>query len=97
MKCIIFRCSRKEEMYLYLPYEEDEEKLLNDLSEDLLKLTGSLEKVMDLELTPERKLARAKTVDVIASLTEKSYYLQMPPNAILKKDDSMLHDPSDSF
>lgn len=84
-------------MYLYLPYQHDEEQVLNNVSEDLLKLTGQLTKVMELELNPERKLARAEVNDVIASLNEKSYYLQMPPNDLLKNDNSMLHNPSDSF
>jgi len=97
MQCIVFRCSRKEEMYLYLPYQEDEEQLLKDLSPDLLHLTGKLVKVIDLELTPERKLARVNVDDVIVSLKEKKYYLQMPPNAVLIKDDSMLHKPDDTF
>jgi len=97
MQCIVFRCSRKEEMYLYLPHQEDEEQLLKDLSPDLLYLTGKLVKVIDLELTPERKLARVDVDDVIASLKEKKYYLQMPPNAVLIKDVSMLHNPDDTF
>ena len=97
MRCIIFRCSRKEEMYLYLPYRDDEDRLIKELSEDLVKLTGNLEKVMELDITPERTLARAKASDVITSLKEKYYYLQMPPNDILRKDDSMLHNPDDSF
>ncbi len=97
MKCIVFRCEKKQEMYLYVPYHEDEERLLNDLPQELKKLTGQLEKVMDLELSAERKLARAKVSDVIASLKEKGFYLQSPPNALLRKDDSMLYDPSDSF
>jgi len=97
MKCVIFRCSKKVEMYLYVPLKDDEEALLDDLPEGLEKLTGKLEKVMELELTAERKLARAKVGDVIASLTEKGFYIQMPPTDILRKDNSMLHDPSDSF
>ncbi len=97
MKCIVFRCSRKEEMYLYLPYQDDDAALLETLSDDLLKLTGYLEKALELELTPERKLARVKTDDVLNALQDKGYYLQMPPNAVLIKDESMLHNPSDSF
>lgn len=97
MKCVVFRCSRKEEMYLYLPFQEDETKILGDLSEDLLKLTGELVKVIDLELTSDRKLARVDVDDVMASLEEKSYYLQMPPNDVLLKDVSMLHNPDDTF
>ena len=97
MKCAIFRCSKKVEMYLYVPFKEDEEQLLDDLPDGLDKLTGQLEKVMELELSAEKKLARVNVEDVMASLTEKGFYIQMPPNDILRKDDSMLYDPSDSF
>lgn len=97
MKCVIFRCSKKDEMYLYVPYKEDEAALLDDLPDGLQKLTGRLDRVMDLELTAERKLARVNVEDVKASLKEKGFYIQMPPNDVLRKDDSMLHNPSDSF
>ena len=97
MKCVIFRCSKKDEMYLYVPFKEKEEELLQGLPDGLEKLTGRLGKVMDLELSPDRKLARAKTKDVIASLEEKGFYIQMPPNEIIRKDDSMLNNSSDSF
>ena len=97
MKCVIFRCSKKDEMYLYVPYREKEEELLQTLPDGLEKLTGRLEKVMELELTPKRKLARVNAKDVMASLEEKGFYIQMPPNDLLRKDDSMLSNPSDSF
>ncbi len=97
MKCVVFRCSRKEEMYLYLPCQEDDESFVETLSDDLLKLTGDLEKALELEITSERKLARVKADDVLKALKDKGYYLQMPPNAVLVKDESMLHNPSDSF
>jgi len=97
MKCIIFRCSRKQEMYLYLPYSDNENEVCKELDESLLALTGELVKVMDLDLTPERKLARADINDVKEALKSKGYYLQMPPNNIIKNDDSMLHNPDDSF
>lgn len=97
MKCVIFRCGKKDEMYLYVPFKENEEELLQGLPDGLKKLTGGLEKVMDLDLFPDRKLARAKVEDVIASLEEKGFYIQMPPNEIIRKDDSMLNNPSDSF
>lgn len=84
-------------MYLYIPYGQDESAYLESLPETLCQLTGELTKIMELELIPERKLARANVLDVMTSLADKGYYLQMPPNAILAKDDSMLIDPSDSF
>lgn len=97
MKCIIYRCSRKEEMYLYLPYNKDETVLMQGLPEKLKLLTGQLQKVMELELAPERKLARANVPEVIRSLHEKGFYIQMPPGDILLKDKGILADNSDTF
>lgn len=97
MKCVIFRCDKKQEMYLYVPYLQDEDKLLDGLPEALMQLTGRLEKVMELELSPERKLARADVSVVMTALQENGFYLQSPPNELLRKDDSMLNNPSDSF
>ena len=97
LKCVIFRFRNYAAMYLYIPLKDDQETSPDDLPEGLEKLTGKLEKVMELELTSERKLARVNVEDVMTSLTEKGFYIQMPPNNILRKDDSMLYDPSDSF
>ncbi|MDH5446970.1 MAG: YcgL domain-containing protein [Gammaproteobacteria bacterium] len=97
LKCVIFRCSKKQEMYLYVPWQEDESLILSHLPEGLLTITGQLEKVMELELTSERKLARANVTQVMAELVEKGFYLQSPPNQIFKSDQSVLHNPSDTF
>ena len=84
-------------MYLYLPFQEDEKKLLEDLPSGLKQLTGHLEKAMELELTPDRRLARADVTEVMFALSEKGFYLQMPPHDVLRSDDSMLRDTSDGF
>jgi len=84
-------------MYLYVPESDDSEALLNSLPGGLLILTGKLDKVMDLELTPDKKLASANAADVLLALKENGFYLQSPPNAQLIKDTSMLNNPSDSF
>ena len=97
MRCVIFRCNKKDEMYLYVPYRDIEDELLNDLPVELSKLTGRLDKVMELELSTDRKLARANVEDVIASLKERGFYIQMPPNDLIRQDSSMLKDDSDSF
>ncbi len=98
MLTIIFRCSNKNEMYLYLPFSAgaDEKELITQLPEGLQQLTGRLAKVMELEITPERKLARVDANAVLDSLKQKGYYLQMPPNEVFKKD-TELHDPGDGF
>ncbi len=75
MNCKIYRSLKKDEMYLYLDAEAD----LDKLPEGLRKIVGRLELAMELELTPERKLARADVNDVIRNIAEKGYHLQVPP------------------
>lgn len=78
VKCNIYRCSHRDEMYLYV----HENKTIEDLPEDLIKLVKQLTFVMDLELTPERKLAREDVLQVIENLKEKGYHLQLPPDPL---------------
>ena len=97
MKCIIYRCSKKQEMYLYLRINQEETDPLHGLPDGLGQLTGDLFKVMELEITAERKLARVKAQDVIAAIEAKGYYIQMPPNELLRSDASMLNNSSDTL
>ncbi len=97
MECVIYRCSKKDEMYLYVPDTGNEEELLKTLPAGLLQTTGELTKVINLILTPDKKLARVDVKDVIKAINEKGYFIQLPPNELLRKDSSMLSDPSDSF
>lgn len=46
-----------------------------------MSLLGSLDHVMQLELTPDRTLAQADPDEVRRNIMEKGYYLQMPPSA----------------
>ena len=73
--CTVFRSERKEGMYLYVPKDAP----LDELPEALMATFGKPGHVMDLLLTPERTLARAKAQDVMQALKEPGYYLQMPP------------------
>ena len=73
----IFRSPRRAEMYLYLPRPAQ----FDDLPEALQSQFGEPEHVMDLLLTPERRLARVDVVRVLDAIAEKGFYLQMPPSA----------------
>ena len=75
MDCWIYRGSRRDETYLYLPGEDD----LSRVPQGLLDAMGRLELVMSLTLSPRRRLARADAREVMAGLVERGYYLQMPP------------------
>nr|WP_041364908.1 YcgL domain-containing protein [Methylomonas methanica] len=75
MLCFIYKSLKKEELYLYLDKKDD----FSALPEDLLKSVGPLQFVMELQLSPERKLAREDAGKVIAGLENKGFYVQMPP------------------
>lgn len=75
MNCSVFRSRRKDYTYLYLA----EGWKLEDLPPELLATFGSPEFVIDLQLSPERKLASEDVEQVIAHLNEVGYHLQLPP------------------
>ena len=75
MQCWIYRSSRRDETYLYLAAEDDTQPV----PDELLAAMGRLELVMELELWPQRPLARASAEQVMHDLQRKGYYLQMPP------------------
>ncbi|HSW12590.1 MAG TPA: YcgL domain-containing protein [Solimonas sp.] len=78
--CVIYRCARQDQMYLYLRADLQPEAL----PEGLLRLTGKLTRAMALSVTPERKLARVDVTQVLEKLAAPGYYIQMPPDGLLK-------------
>lgn len=62
-------------MYLYVEKKDNFE----DIPEVLMQKFGHPVYVMELELTPERKLARENTQTVMDNLSENGFHLQMPP------------------
>lgn len=75
MRCQIYKGSKKQDHYIYLPEEGDRTKI----PDSLLKLLGRLELVMTLELTPQTRLARANPDEILKSCREHGFYLQLPP------------------
>jgi uncharacterized protein YcgL (UPF0745 family) len=76
--CIVYRASRKDEMYLYV----HKDRKLEDIPEALRALTGRLEPVMELELSDRRPLARVDVAQVMRQLADQGFFLQMPPDPI---------------
>lgn len=75
MHCVIYKGRKKADTYLYLEREGD----FSRVPPALLELLGTLELVLNLELTPQRYLARADVEQVRVQLREQGYFLQMPP------------------
>jgi uncharacterized protein YcgL (UPF0745 family) len=74
--CEIYRCAKKEGMYVYVDKEDGVDKL----PEALKKRTGRLILAMTLVISPGKKLARAKSEDVLIAIENQGFFLQMPPS-----------------
>lgn len=77
--CAVYRSSKREEMYLYVRKGSD----LEALPESLIASFGKPVAVMELLLTPQRRLARADVEKVLDNIDEQGFYLQMPPNPLV--------------
>ena len=75
MQCFIYKSTKKEELYLYLNKQDD----FSSIPEAILKSIGQPEYVMQLEISPERKLARENATDVLKGIEETAFFIQMPP------------------
>ena len=80
MNCYIYRCSRKEDMYLYLAEKDD----FSCVPDEIMRALGITEFSMELELTPERKLAREDTSTVLKNLEDKGFHLQLPRDTTIE-------------
>jgi len=74
MNCYIYRCSRKQDLYIYLAEEDDFSKVPAEIMRGL----GITEFSMELELTADKKLARENVVTVIKNLEQNGFHLQLP-------------------
>ncbi len=74
MKCAVYRSNKKSFTYLYLPETGD----MSKVPEVLLKMISPIERVLEFELTVERRLAQENAADVLRQLTEQGWFLQMP-------------------
>ena len=74
MNCFIYRCSRKQDLYIYLGEKDD----FSSVPTEILRSLGITEFSIELELTPETKLAKEDVATVISNLEEKGFHLQLP-------------------
>jgi len=75
MICHIYRSRHKADTYLYVPDKDD----FAAVPEQLRKLVGELDYVMELELHDQRKLVQAEVTEVRRLLMDSGYFLQLPP------------------
>lgn len=73
MQCFIYRCNLKPDMYIYLAEEDNFENIPREIYNTL----GIVEFSMELDVTPETKLAREDIRTVLSNLKEHGFHLQL--------------------
>jgi len=74
MKTYIYRCSRKPDMYIYLVEEDD----FSNVPKEIFNSLGIIAFAMELDISPDRKLAKEDPVKVLENLKEHGFHLQLP-------------------
>jgi len=75
MNCFVYRSEKKQGMFLYLSKKDDFECV----PESLLKLLGETTYSFEFDLSKDRKLVKVEAKEVIKTMNENGYFLQMPP------------------
>lgn len=78
MQCFIYKSLKKDELYLYLDKRDD----FSAVPEALLQSFGRMAFVMELQMTPDRKLAREDAGQIIAAIQSRGFFVQLPPTLI---------------
>jgi len=84
--CSVFKSSKMEGMYLYVPKTTSKNTMFDGVPELLLERFGAPRHAMDLLLRKDKPLVAADVEKVMSELENKGFYLQMPP----KKENYML-------
>lgn len=75
MQAYVYKSQRKADTFVYLAARDDFERIPESLRAPL----GELIFVLEVALTPERKLARENTGTVRQNLASHGFHLQFPP------------------
>ena len=87
MQCYVYKGDKKEDHYLFLDREFDQDDLPDNFPSAILGLMGEMRLVIDFDLAADRKLPQADAEHVLADMQAHGFYLQMP-----KKDMDALED-----
>jgi uncharacterized protein YcgL (UPF0745 family) len=75
MQAYVYKSLRKADTYVYLAKRDDFARLPEPLRTQL----GTMQFVLELAVTPERKLARGDVAVVRENLASRGFHLQFPP------------------
>lgn len=72
--CIVYKSLRKANTYIFIPSGKKTE----DLPESILQRLDPFEQVMELAVTPEKKLALTTGKQVLENFDKQGFHLQLP-------------------
>ncbi len=78
MQAFVYKSLKKADTYVYLAGRDDFARIPDPLRGQL----GTLQFVLEVVLTPERKLAREDAAVVRESLVTRGFHLQFPPTVL---------------
>jgi uncharacterized protein len=78
MQCYIYKSNKAADTYVYLAARDG----FSVLPDVLASRLGVLSLVLELELTPERRLARGDARHVLRDLEQQGFHLQLPPERV---------------
>ncbi|PJK07488.1 hypothetical protein CO614_05370 [Lysobacteraceae bacterium NML120232] len=81
----VYKSLKRADTYVYLPRRDD----FSALPDAVQARLAPWQWVLEVALTPERKLARENPRQVLENLAERGFHLQFPPSAA---QDPMSHD-----
>ena len=76
MQAYVYKSLRKADTYIYFAVRDD----FTRLPEPLRTQLGALQFVLEVALTPGRKLAREDAATVRENLAARGFHLQFPPS-----------------
>ncbi|MFW5450009.1 MAG: YcgL domain-containing protein [Methylophagaceae bacterium] len=79
MNTYIYKSSRKDELYIYLAKKDDFSVVPQALYDSMGREPIF---VMELELTPDRPLAREDVNTVMKNLEKQGFHVQIPPQTL---------------
>jgi uncharacterized protein YcgL (UPF0745 family) len=71
----VYRSGKRADTYLYLACDRE----FDDLPAEFRQAFGEPVFVMNLQLRPDRPLARVPVMRVIEALEDQGYFVQLPP------------------
>lgn len=76
MHAYVYKSQLKPDTFVYVPRRDD----FSALPAPLVASLGTLTFVLDVALEPQRRLAQADPAKVRSEMSERGFYLQVPPS-----------------